>query len=51
MHFKSANQNTVELSDVITFLQQQSAAARMLFSDVTTLVKILLVIPATNATS
>jgi len=50
MHFKSANKNTVEL-DIITFLQHQSAAARMLFSEVTTLVKILLFIPATNATS
>jgi hypothetical protein len=50
-HFKTSDHTTVVLSDIFSYLRQLAIPARELFSEVVTLVRILLVIPATNATS
>ena len=42
---------TVSLSVIVDFLKTLSLSAREMFSEIVTLVKILLVIPATNASS
>ena len=41
----------VLLSDIITYLKELPAVTKTLFSEVITLVKLLLVMPATNASS
>lgn len=50
-HFVNAEQGKVALADVMKFLSDQSVPERALFSEVVVLLKILLVMPATNATS
>jgi hypothetical protein len=50
-HFDKSENSTVTLPDILKFASEQSVLERELFSEVVVLFKILLVMPATNATS
>jgi hypothetical protein len=50
-HFDKSENSTFTLPDVLKFVSKQLVLKRALFSEVVVLLKILLVMPATNATS
>ena len=50
-HFDSQESDCVKLKDIVDYLRSLKAPMRVIYSEVVTLVRILLVLPATNATS
>ena len=50
-HFDSQESDCVKLKDIVGYLRSLKAPMRVIYSEVVTLVRILLVLPATNATS
>ena len=50
-YFEKQESEKVKLSDIFGYLRKLEPAMRAIYSEIVTLVRILLVIPATNATS
>ena len=51
MQSRFSNINTVTLSDIVKVFQEMKPTSRLLFSEIVTVLKLVLVMPATNATS
>ena len=51
MYFENQDSGTIKLSDIFGYLRELKPVMRAIYLEIVTLVTILLVIPATNATS